>query len=504
MVNKAMNTKASEGAKASESAKSAEGALNFTQARVLVIGDVMLDQYWHGGTSRISPEAPVPIVQVNRWEERPGGAANVALGISALGAKPYLLGIIGEDQAGLQLEHLLSKFHVKHLLSKVETYSTITKLRIISRNQQMIRLDKEKIFIKKEENNLLSNYESALDNVDVVIMSDYGKGTLYHSAEWINLARKKRVPVIVDPKSQDFSIYHGADIITPNLKEFEAVVGPCSSIDILVEKARNLLKQHHIGALVVTRSEQGISVVTADGHANHIPAVARAVHDVTGAGDTVVAVLGVALASGLDLVSAATLGNIAAGIVVGKFGAETVSTSELEAALGETKTLPYGVMDEDDLISAVKMSKARGEKIVFTNGCFDILHAGHVMYLEQARTLGDRVIVAVNSNESVARLKGPERPINTLEDRMAVLAGLKSVDWVIPFTEDTPERVIQRLCPDVLVKGGDYNNIHALPGAKFVLSQGGEVKILGLKEGLSTTRVINNISKSTGQKVLTD
>lgn len=469
-------------------------SFNFKNARVLIMGDVMLDQYWHGGTARISPEAPVPVVHVHHLDERPGGAANVALGIAALGADPYLLGIIGEDEAGFALEKLLSKYAVRHQLSKVPLYPTITKLRIMSRNQQMIRLDKEKMFAGILNESLSAHYTQALETVNVVILSDYGKGTLYNSRELIKRAKDKNVSVIVDPKSSDFSIYQGATVITPNLKEFEAVVGPCATIDVLVEKALRLLSQYQIGALVITRSEQGISVITKDGQATHIPAVARAVHDVTGAGDTVIAVIAVALASGMDLVKAAWLANIAAGIVVGKIGADTVSLEELELSLGKAQTLSLGVMDEETLLAAIRTSKANGERIVFTNGCFDILHAGHVLYLEQAKQLGDRVVVAVNSNESVSRLKGPERPINTLEDRMAVLAGLKAVDWVIPFTEDTPERLIRRISPQVLVKGGDYHDIQAIPGAQYVLSQGGEVQLLGLKEGLSTTKIIKTIA----------
>lgn len=472
--------------------------LNFTNVRVLVLGDVMLDQYWHGGTSRISPEAPVPVVQVHHLDERPGGAANVALGIAALGAEPYLLGIVGDDEAGKTLENLLTKYAVKHQLTKTQTLPTITKLRIISRNQQMIRLDREKAFPPILDAVLTEHYDRTLNAVDVVILSDYGKGTLFNTFEWIAKARTKDIAVIVDPKSQDFSIYRGASVITPNLKEFEAVVGPCQTVEILVEKAHHLLVKYQIGALVVTRSEQGISVITNDGRATHIPAVARAVHDVTGAGDTVVAVLAVALASGLDLVEAATLGNLAAGIVVGKLGADTVSVEELSLALNQKPILSLGVMDEEALLAAIRISKNNGERIVFTNGCFDILHAGHVMYLEQAKQLGDRVVVAVNSNDSVSRLKGPERPINSLDDRMAVLAGLKAVDWVIPFSEDTPERIIRRISPHVLVKGGDYQEVQALPGAQYVLSQGGEVKLLGLKEGVSTTRVIGTITQKSG------
>jgi D-beta-D-heptose 7-phosphate kinase/D-beta-D-heptose 1-phosphate adenosyltransferase len=469
--------------------------LNFEQAKILIIGDVMLDQYWHGDTSRISPESPVPVVHVHRVVERPGGAANVALGVAALGADATLLGLVGKDAAANALSNVLTTAGVKHLLEALPDHATITKLRVLSRHQQMIRLDTERPFSEPSAKTALQEkYIRALEDVDLVILSDYGKGTLSDSATLIEKAREKNITVIVDPKSSDYSVYRGASVITPNLKEFEAVVGQCPTVDILVEKAQGLLLAYQIEALVVTRAEHGLSIIFANGEATHIPAIVREVHDVTGAGDTVIAVLGTALASGMDLVSAAALGNIAAGIAVGKLGAVTVSVSELEIALGKKEDLPLGVMSEDALLTALEISKTKGERIVFTNGCFDILHAGHVMYLEQASRLGDRVIVAVNDDASVSRLKGSNRPINTVEARMNVLAGLRSVDWVIPFTEDTPERIIRQLSPDVLVKGGDYKDIMALPGASFVLSQGGQVKILGLKPGVSTTRVIETIA----------
>lgn len=464
----------------------------FDKVRTLVIGDVMLDQYWHGGTSRISPEAPVPVVHINRMDERPGGAANVAIGVSALGAMPYLFGLTGSDAAADTLERLLTQEKVKYQLNRVPDYNTITKLRVLSRNHQMIRLDREKAFVKNSlaMEQLINDFANALADVDIVILSDYAKGTLAHSAKLIAMARARRVPVVVDPKSLDFSMYQGATVITPNLKEFEAVVGACPTLDILVEKALSLLAKYEIDSIVITRSEQGLSVISANGEVMHIPALAREVHDVTGAGDTVIAVLGVALAAGMSLVEAASLGNIAAGIVVGKLGAATVSVAELESALSKDDIIPIGVMTEAELLSAVRASKANGERIVFTNGCFDLLHAGHVLYLQQARALGDRVIVAVNDDASVSKLKGPSRPINCLDDRMQVLAGLRSVDWVVSFSEDTPERLIERISPHVLVKGGDYHDIEALPGASFVLSQGAEVRILGLKEGRSTTQLI--------------
>lgn len=470
--------------------------MNFEKTKILIVGDVMLDQYWFGGTSRISPEAPVPVVLVDHMDERPGGAANVALGVQALGAYPTLLGIVGADATAIRLKQLLENCLLECQLQHFGDCNTITKLRILSRNQQMIRLDTEKHFPKEVGEALKTHYLTLLEGKDAVIISDYGKGTLSDPAWLIQIARQRNIPVIVDPKARDFSVYRKANVIKPNLKEFEAVVGPCTSDEMLVSKAFRFLEEYDIDSLVISRSEKGLSVITKTGSVTHIAAEARDVHDVTGAGDTVVAVLATALAAGLDLVTAATLGNVAAGIAVGKLGAATVSVPEIHASLGKSeKSLPVGVMSEDDLLAAIRISKARGERIVFTNGCFDILHSGHVMYLEQAKRLGDRVIVAVNEDASVSRLKGPTRPVNGVSDRMAVLAGLRSVDWVVPFSEDTPERIIQRIAPHILVKGGDYSDIEALPGARFVLSQGGKVQLLGLKDGCSTTNVIKAISE---------
>ena len=468
-------------------------AMNFQGAKILIVGDVMLDQYWFGGTSRISQEAPVPVVQVGHMNESPGGAANVALGVAALGAEPFLMGLLGQDEAAFRLEKLLVDHSVQCHFARVEQFPTITKLRVLSRNQQMIRLDTEKIFPRNEAKALHDRYLKQLESVNTVILSDYAKGTLTDSLWFIEEAKKKNVLVVVDPKSQDFSNYQGADVITPNLKEFEVVAGPCHDTAHLVEKARQLLNHYEIGSFVITRGEQGVSVVTQN-NAVHLPTVAREVHDVTGAGDTVIAVLATALSAGMDVVQAAHLGNVAAGIAVGKLGAVTVSAHEIQDSLGVSHSIPTGVLEEEALLSAIRMSKASGEKIVFTNGCFDILHSGHVMYLEQARRLGDRVVVAVNDDASVARLKGSNRPINSLQDRMAVLAGLRSVDWVVSFSEDTPEKIIRRISPHVLVKGGDYKKVEELPGAQYVMNQGGKVQILGLKEDRSTSKIIEKVA----------
>jgi len=469
-------------------------AAHLHNARVLVVGDAMLDQYWFGKTSRISPEAPVPVVQVDRIDERPGGAANVALGIAALGATPTLLCATGDDAAAARLEHLLSIRSIPLHFIRSKQQPTITKLRVLCHNQQMIRLDNEKRFTAEICDQLKARFLKQLPNQHAIVLSDYGKGTLGDPAWFIAEARAHNIPVIVDPKSSDFSIYRHANLIKPNLQEFEAVVGCCRDMETMISKALLFLAHHHIDTLVISRSEHGLSVITRQGEVTHLPTDARAVYDVTGAGDTVIAVLATALASGVDLLQAAILSNVAAGIAVGSLGATQVSVHEIQSAIGRRQPAPIGIMTEEALLSAVRISKAKGERIVFTNGCFDILHAGHILYLEEAKRLGDRIIVAINDDASVARLKGPSRPINSLENRMAVLASLKSVDWVIPFSEDTPERIIQNIIPHILVKGGDYNRIETLAGAEFVLSHGGQVKLLGLKEGCSTTALIKAIA----------
>lgn len=469
--------------------------LNFENTKVLIVGDVMLDQYWFGDTARISPEAPIPVVLVDHVDERPGGAANVALGVQALGACATLLGNVGEDANALRLEQLLKKEQVDVQLERLNGYHTITKLRVLSRKQQMLRLDREKSFPPPDEN-FKKRYLELLENQDAVILSDYGKGSLGDPSWFIEQARARRIPVIVDPKSNDFSVYRGATVIKPNLKEFEAIVGSCKAEDILVEKAVRLLKEIQVEAIVISRSEKGLSIITQAGTTTHIAASAQVARDVTGAGDTVVAVLATALGAGLDLIKAARLGNAAAGVAVEKLGAVTVSLPEIQATFRQENSLPLGIMTEESLLAALRSARMQGERIVFTNGCFDLLHPGHLQCLEMAKALGDRLIVAVNEDATVSQLKGPSRPVNPLQHRMTVLAALKYVDWVIPFSEETPERLIQRLSPDILAKGGEYTDIHALPGAKFVLSQGGRVELLGEKI-CSTTEVIEQMISKT-------
>jgi D-beta-D-heptose 7-phosphate kinase/D-beta-D-heptose 1-phosphate adenosyltransferase len=470
---------------------------DFTQAKVLIVGDLMLDRYWHGGTSRISPEAPVPVVHVNDIEERAGGAGNVALNIAALGGKASVLGFCGKDEAAEALTQTLTKAHVHCLLEPLDQLATITKLRIMSRHQQLIRLDFEDGFHKTDPSALLARYQGALKEVDVVILSDYGKGTLQAIEQFIRIAKEAAVPVLIDPKGNDFSIYRGATLITPNWSEFEAVVGHCSDETELIEKGQKLLAELDLEALLVTRGEKGMTLLSQQDEPLHLPTHAREVFDVTGAGDTVISVLAAALAAKKPLPEATALSNLAAGIVVGKLGTATTNTNELKQAIQGDRAEHHGLLNLSQALDVLNHAQQKQEKIVATNGCFDILHPGHIHYLRQARALGDRLIVLVNSDDSVRRLKGPERPINTLEHRMEMLAALECVDWVIPFEGDTPESLLCQLLPNILVKGGDYPDPTKIAGHDCVVANGGEVKILRFVAGCSTTNIIKKIQNST-------
>lgn len=475
---------------------------DFSRARVLVVGDVMLDRYWHGTTSRISPEAPVPVVHVNHEEERPGGAGNVALNIVALEANATLLGVTGDDPAAETLEARLSAAGVDCHFQRIAGVPTVTKLRVLSRHQQLIRLDFEAGFPGFDHQALHARISDWLPRVGAMVLSDYGKGALGTSFELISLAKAVGVPVIVDPKNRDFAVYKGATLITPNLAEFEAAAGPCHDESTLVARALALCEQHDLAGLLITRGELGMTLVQPGAPVLHHPAHAREVYDVTGAGDTVVSTLATALAAGEGLESAVGLANLAAGIVVGKLGTATISQTELQRATQGNWQANQGVMNEAQLLAAVEVARGAGQRIVMTNGCFDLLHAGHVGYLKQARTLGDRLIVAVNDDDSVRRLKGKGRPINPLERRMAVLSGLSAVDWVVPFSEDTPERLICAVRPHVLVKGGDYRPAQ-VAGRGCVESDGGRIAILPYVEGCSTTTMLDRLTATQPSPKLT-
>jgi D-beta-D-heptose 7-phosphate kinase/D-beta-D-heptose 1-phosphate adenosyltransferase len=467
-----------------------------SRAKILVVGDVMLDRYYYGDTQRISPEAPVPVVHVKRIEDKAGGAANVARNIAHLDGQVTLLGIIGEDAEGDSLQQLLAQEHIQSSLYRQSVQPTIAKMRVVSRHQQVVRLDMEQRFSPDSAEHLAQVFAGLVGGFDWVIFSDYNKGSLAQISRMIQIAKAAGKRVMVDPKQTDLSLYADADVITPNVKEFLDAGGDMASEASMLASARALLEQAGIGAMLLTRSEQGMSYITAGTH-YHVPAQVLEVSDVTGAGDTVIASLAVMLAAGFEAEQAVALANLCAGIVVSKLGAATVSPEELAAKLnqylnaqGDRYLAPL-----DAVLQHIAFAKQNGERVVFTNGCFDILHAGHVRYLNQAKALGDRLVVGLNSDASVRRLKGETRPINSLEDRAAVLAGLACVDWVVPFgdeldEQDTPLKLIQQVCPDVLVKGGDYS-IDTIVGADFVLAQGGEVKVLSFVAGKSTTGIIN-------------
>jgi D-beta-D-heptose 7-phosphate kinase/D-beta-D-heptose 1-phosphate adenosyltransferase len=472
---------------------------NFSKARVLIVGDVMLDRYLSGAVNRISPEAPVSIVNINKEWECPGGAANVALNVAALGAQVSLLSICGDDLPAKILQEKLTAHQVNHHLIKDPQQKTIVKLRVLGSNQQLLRLDFEAQAKPGVNAELQQRFSELVKQVDVVILSDYAKGTLREPAELIALANAAQVPVLVDPKSQDFSIYAGAYLITPNLKEFFAVVGECLNEKQLLEKGQELIKKLKLPVLLVTRSEQGATLFQQEKAAVTIPAQQQEVYDVSGAGDTMIAVIASCLAANASLEDAVKLANLAAGISVQKLNAATVRVSELRREIWRQKFWcdEKHIMSPQELLIAVQDAKGHGEKIVMTNGCFDLLHPGHVTYLAQAKQLGDRLIVAVNDDDSVRLLnKGANRPFNNLHARMQVLSGLRSVDWIVAFSEETPEELINTILPDVLVKGGDYQ-VEQIAGHKAVLANNGEVIILDFVPGYSTTSMIENFLAKT-------
>jgi D-beta-D-heptose 7-phosphate kinase/D-beta-D-heptose 1-phosphate adenosyltransferase len=461
--------------------------------KVLVVGDVMLDQYWHGQTRRISPEAPVPIVKVEQQSERVGGAANVAANIIALDVPVELIGGVGCDAAGKTLTNLCEKSGiVTHFISGASARTTV-KLRVLSQHQQLLRLDFESTTERTAYAGLVELFNENVSRAEVVVLSDYGKGLLHDCQSLIKAANASGKRVIVDPKSNDFSRYAGAYLVTPNYSEFEACVGKCQDENEIIERGIQLCEIHNIEGILVTRGENGMTLISPRRSSLTLAAKSRDVFDVTGAGDTVCAVLASALASGHDLDEAIAFANAAAGLVVGKIGTASVSRAELEGALGVASESSSRVMSLESLRLHVDSARARRERVVMTNGCFDVLHAGHVHYLEQAKALGNRLVVAINSDSSVRRLKGEGRPIHNLQNRMNVIAALASVDWVVSFNEDTPLSLIKSLQPDVLVKGGDYS-VEQIVGKDEVTKSGGEVLVLPFSDGLSTTAILERIS----------
>ena len=465
---------------------------------VLVVGDVMLDRYWSGPARRVSQEAPVPVVHVQQTDELPGGAANVALNIASLGAGCTLVGVVGEDAEAASLSATLGAAGVVCDFVTVAGWSTTVKLRVVSQQQQLLRTDFEVPLPSDPELDaaLARKVAQHLAKATAMVVQDYDKGAIAHPEQLIAAAGSAGVAVVVDPKQKPLARYAGANVVKPNAQEFSAAVGPWGTEEDLVDRAVELCEAHHIGALAVTRGARGITVVAADGAHRHIPAQPVDVFDVTGAGDTAAAALGIATSLDWSPAAAAELANVAAGIVVAKAGTATVTGPELSMALAHQAGGPRGRLNQSQLYDVIEQARRAGERIVFTNGCFDILHAGHVAYLEEARALGDRLVVAVNDDASVTRIKGAGRPVNSLERRARVLAGLQAVDYVVDFAEDTPESLLRLLRPDVLVKGGDYTRDQVV-GADIVLEYGGEVRVLGLVEDVSTSGLVAQIAERT-------
>ena len=463
--------------------------------RLLVVGDVMLDTYIWGEVGRISPEAPVPVVRAIDRSHRPGGAANVAMNLARLGAQTVLAGFTGSDENGKLLAESLRANGIAPILVACDGFPTITKQRILGGQQQMLRLDSERMGDRSpgDYQRLVSRVLDALPGCHAVVLSDYAKGALTPEVcqAIIPVARRLDIPVLVDPKSADFSRYRGATTICPNLGELATAVHlDARDLKPLLDAAEALVQKLDIEFLTATLGAEGIALVR-PGNCFVAPAVARQVFDVSGAGDTVIAVLALCLASGLKPETAVELANVAAGIVVGKVGTVPVEKHELLAALSPQIALHAEdkVLTREELVERVASWKANGERVAFTNGCFDLLHIGHITLLEQARRFGDRLIVAINSDTSARGLKGPGRPIVGERERARVLAALAAVDAVVVFGEPTPLELIVATRPDVIVKGGDYNP-DTVVGAREVQSWGGQVKIVPTVEGYSTTGLI--------------
>jgi D-beta-D-heptose 7-phosphate kinase / D-beta-D-heptose 1-phosphate adenosyltransferase len=482
---------------------------DFDPVRVLCVGDLMLDRFISGDVNRISPESPVPIVHVGETTSVPGGAANVGRNISALGGRCTLIGVVGDDPVGRELSELLMVCgRVEPVTIKESQRPTIEKVRFVAQGQQLLRVDRERpgAIAPETEQAILARTAELIGDHQVLILSDYAKGVLTDRviSGLIAVAHDANVPIVVDPKSVNLKRYAGATVVTPNAKEAGLATGLTIDSDDGAERAGlAALGSSGIASILLTRSERGMTLVTSDRSVVHMPASAREVFDVAGAGDTVVAVLGLGLGAKLELAEAARIANAAAGIVVGKRGTATVNRTELVDELGRLSRMGLSpsqmkVVSVDHAALQREQWERDGLKVGFTNGCFDILHVGHVGILEFARSQCDRLIVGVNADASVTRLKGPSRPINTEEDRAHILGAFGFVDAVVLFEDDTPYEVIRRLQPDVLVKGSDYG-IEQIVGHDIVQARGGRVVTFDLVPGRSTSDVIAKAKTPSGE-----
>jgi len=483
-------------------------AFDYEKCKILVVGDVMLDRYLWGDVKRISPEAPVPVFHIKRRSIVPGGAGSVVLNVIGLGASVILLGVIGRDENGRILKRLLEDRKIESILMEDNNRPTITKTRVLAKGQQLLRIDDENTIVLDEslKAGIIEKVANEIYRCAAVIFSDYGKGifdTQGLTEALIDAAHGADVPVIVDPKGKNWERYAGADCLTPNTAEFEHVLGvPLGDEDALIDAMQTARSKYRLSNLLVTRGPLGMCLVGEEEQPRFIPSIAREVYDVSGAGDTVIATLAVGIASGQSYLDAARLANVAAGVVVGKLGTQPISTLELKAAVEISGNQIGGRINQKAhslgaAMVQVQAWKALDQKIVFTNGCFDLLHPGHIHLLNEAKRCGERLIVGLNSDASVRRLKGAKRPILSEADRAAILGALDCVDLVIIFEEDTPIELIETLEPDVLVKGSDYRP-EKVVGKEFVESYGGRVQLVPVMEGYSTTRLAERVSEKNG------
>jgi D-beta-D-heptose 7-phosphate kinase/D-beta-D-heptose 1-phosphate adenosyltransferase len=482
----------------------------FEKSRVLVVGDVMLDRYLWGDVNRISPEAPVPVFRIEKQSELPGGAGNVVSNLAGLGCLVTVIGVRGNDEAGDRLNRLLQNERVQTHILVDAARPTVVKTRVVSKGQQLLRLDEEELSPVSSdiENEIVELVKVNLSNCNVIILSDYGKGLLNDTdlaQAIIHLANEYGIPVVIDPKGKDWQRYRGATCVTPNTNELEmAYGGTVKDDEELIRAMQSTLVKYRLSWLVVTRGSLGMCVMTQDEVPVFIPTLARQVYDVSGAGDTVIAALALCVGSGHTFHDGAKLANLAAGIVVGKLGTQPINLFELKASLETTGVDGYtsGVSRKMTTLGAALLHvdawKVTGQKVVFANGCFDLLHPGHIHLLNQAKNLGDRLIVAINSDSSVKRLKGPGRPILAERDRASLLASLDCVDLVLLFETDTPEDLLKVIKPHVLVKGADYRPQEVV-GREIVESYGGHVHLISLLAGYTTTAITNRVLEAQGK-----
>ncbi len=471
--------------------------------KVAIVGDVMLDAYLHGGVTRISPEAPVPVIKWKSEKAVVGGAGNVAANVASLGASVALVGLSGDDADREQLLALLraaGRIDFDGVIAD-KGRRTIKKIRVVGQAQQMLRIDHEddRPLGEEIERLLIAKATAAIDGGDIVVLSDYAKGVLNDRviAACVARAREAGKRLLVDPKRRDLADYRGAAILTPNRAELTQATGmPCET-DAEAEAAARRVREATGAEVLLTRSEKGMSFFPATGEAIHLPTTAKSVFDVSGAGDTVVALIAVGLAAGLPMIEAMKIANHAAGVVVSRFGTATLTSEELAASIAAshmTEVQDGRLVDTETATRLRGLWEAQGYSVGFTNGCFDLLHPGHISLIAQASAACDRLIVALNTDASVKRLKGPTRPAQNEVARAQVIGAVKGVDVVVLFDEDTPQRIIEQLQPDVLVKGADYQE-EQIVGAEVVRARGGKIVRANLVEGQSTTRILQDASR---------